>query len=139
MEHNPYAAPRANGPNVRDNRDDPRSLRAIAGYQRAMIACILMMLALFVPMLAAGSGFAAYFAVALLAAQLSAAVFVMLLAAQLFGTLGGVLLGVLSMTPLVGLLVIFLINGRAIRRLKANGVPIGFLGARISERRPDEE
>ncbi len=64
---------------------------------------------------------------------LAGAVFVFLLAIKIFGTGVGVLLGILSMIPCLGLLVLLTVNGRATEVLKQNGVKVGLLGAKISE------
>lgn len=40
----------------------------------------------------------------------------------------GVILGILSLVPLLGLVVLLVVNSSATKILKANGVPVGFIG-----------
>lgn len=58
---------------------------------------------------------------------------VFLLAVKLYGTALGIVLGILSLIPLIGLLVLLGVNGKATSVLRANGVKVGLLGARLSE------
>jgi hypothetical protein len=45
----------------------------------------------------------------------------------------GVLLGILTLIPLIGLIVLLVINGKATKVLRANGHRVGLLGASLSE------
>ena len=49
-----------------------------------------------------------------------------------YGSGLGILLGVLCLLPLVGLLVLLAVNGKATRVLKQNGIRVGLLGADLS-------
>jgi len=62
----------------------------------------------------------------------AAAVFVFLLAVKLYEGLG-VALGVLTLIPLVGLIVLLVVNQKATGTLQANGYKVGFLGAPVSQ------
>ena len=57
----------------------------------------------------------------------------MLLAIQLYGIVGGILMGVLTLVPCLGLLLLLLINEKATRVLRQNGIRVGLLGADPSQ------
>jgi len=60
------------------------------------------------------------------------AVCVFLLAIKVYGTGLGILLGILSLVPCVGLVILLIVNGKATGVLKQNGIKVGFLGANLS-------
>ena len=60
------------------------------------------------------------------------ALFVFMLAIKLYGAVLGIMLGVLSLVPLAGLLILSIVNGKATGVLRKNGVKVGLLGADIS-------
>ncbi len=57
-------------------------------------------------------------------------VFAMLLAVRLNGVVLGSLLCLLMLVPLLGLLILFLIDRKATETLRKHGVPVGLFGAR---------
>ena len=57
------------------------------------------------------------------------AVFVFMLAIKVYGTRLGIVLGVLSLVPLISLIVLLGVNGNATGILKQNGIKVGLLGA----------
>ena len=61
------------------------------------------------------------------------AVFVFLLSIKIYGTGLGIVLGILSLVPLVGLVVLLIVNGKATGVLKQNGIKVGLLGANLSQ------
>lgn len=133
MEENPFAAPQA--PAERASalaEDDPRTLRLIARYQRGLIACVLTSIALLVLKIVLPIGLLWF--IALSAVHLLGMVFVVLLTAKLIrgpvGYLVGLVFGLLAFFPVVGLFSMLLVNVRATRTLKQNGIPVGFLGTR---------
>jgi hypothetical protein len=65
------------------------------------------------------------------AASLAGAIFVFLLATKLYGTGGGIALGILTLVPLLGLIILLIINGKATGILKKHGILVGFLGAKV--------
>ncbi|MCX6376002.1 MAG: hypothetical protein NTU88_08240, partial [Armatimonadetes bacterium] len=69
----------------------------------------------------------------ILAAGVAACVFVFMLAIQLYGAGVGILFGVLALIPLVSLIMLLIVNGKATNTLRSNGVKVGFFGARLSE------
>ena len=67
------------------------------------------------------------------AVSVTAAVFVFMLALALYNTGAGVVLGILTLVPLVGLIVLLIINGKATNTLRHHGIHVGLMGARASE------
>ena len=132
MDDNPYAAPQADTEVVGVLSGRREDLRSVAKYQKGIMVCILIYLvAIFVqfglpeevrPILLGG----------VLLVGVAGAAFAVLLAMKVYGTLSGILLGLLILIPLVGLLVLLLINGKATRILRENGIRVGLLGANLS-------
>jgi hypothetical protein len=62
-------------------------------------------------------------------ATLLGVVFVFMLSIKLYGIVIGVILGLLTLVPLLGLLILLVINSKATNTLKAFGIPVGLMGA----------
>ena len=56
-----------------------------------------------------------------------------MLASRINNTAVGVIMGILTLVPCVGLLVLLMINSSATRILRDSGHDVGFLGADMSE------
>jgi hypothetical protein len=112
------------------NRSD---LRSIATYQKVIVLCILVYLIAVIArfVLPTGLGLILMFAVG--GVGIVATVFVFLLATKIYTTGVGILLGVLTLIPIVGLIVLLIVNGKATAILKSNGIKVGLLGARMSD------
>ncbi len=106
-----------------------RELRRIAVRQKVILACILVYVPALVlayvlsmtPVLLPG--------LAVLAAMVVGTVFVFLLAMELYGSVVGAMLGILTLLPLVGLIALLIVNSKATAILRAGGVRVGLLGA----------
>ncbi len=77
--------------------------------------------------------FRIFLALALIPLGLTATVFVFLLATKVYTTGVGVVLGVLTLIPCIGLIVLLIINAKATNILKAHGIRVGLLGASTSD------
>ncbi len=127
--------PRARGP-----RMDPATLRTVAWSQKVIILCILAYLAT-LPLGFALNAMPAelqlfgniVLAVFYLAASITATVFVFMMAVKVYSTGVGVLLGLLTLIPCVGLIALLVINSKATGILQSNGVRVGLLGATMSD------
>jgi hypothetical protein len=75
---------------------------------------------------AAGIVAIVYFVVAI-----TAAVFIFMLAISLYNTGVGVLLGILTLIPLIGLLVLLVVNSKATKLLREHGLKVGLMGAKL--------
>jgi hypothetical protein len=107
-------------------------LRTLAFRQRALNVCILAYIVLFASQFALPRDqpvFLLILGVALLATVVTAAVFVFMLSVSVYGTGIGILMGVLTLIPLVGLIVLLLVNSRATATLRKNNIKVGLLGA----------
>jgi hypothetical protein len=115
------------------------SPRVIAMLQKYIIYCVLanillMAAAVNMDVKSAGSlGVLVVFRLAALAVVVAGAVFVFRLAIRIYGTGWGVVLGILALIPLVGLIVLLIVNGKATRILRKNGIGVGLLGARLRD------
>jgi hypothetical protein len=110
----------------------PAELRAIALYQRLAIFAILGYSLLFL----ASAGVPTYRLYVLSLAGvvgLFGAVCMFFLALRLFSLPMAILLGVLSATPCISLLVLLGINGKATTVLREHGIPVGIFGADLSK------
>ena len=60
-------------------------------------------------------------------------VFVFMLATKVYGIVLGVLLGILTIVPLLGLFILLIVTDKATKILRKNGHHVGLLGAKLSE------
>jgi hypothetical protein len=138
VEENPYQSPLADlRPAVGVLSGEHRDVRAVAVYQKGILVCISAYLLLLLGQIVAHVVMPAppLLPVALLqlAAGLAGMVFVFLLSTKVFGIVLGILLGILTVVPCLGLLVLLIINGKATSVLRQNGHRVGLMGARLSE------
>jgi len=56
-----------------------------------------------------------------------------MLATKLYSTVLGVFLGLLTLIPILGFLVLLTVNGKATRMLKKYDISVGLLGANLSK------
>ena len=108
-------------------------LREIAVRQRAIMLCILAYIALVVLQFAIPPEMRIFLGIAVLAVGITAAVFVFMLALALYNTASGILLGILTLVPLLGLFILLVINQKATTILKSHGIKVGLLGANMSQ------
>ena len=57
------------------------------------------------------------------------AVFVFMLAMAVYNNAAGIVLGVLTLVPILGLIVLLIINGKATSILRQHGIKVGLMGA----------
>lgn len=108
-------------------------LREIAKRQRAIMICILIYLGAGIGQFILPPEVRPIVALAIFGVVITATVFVFMLAIALYNTGVGVLLGILTLIPLVGLIVLLIVNGKATNVLRAHGVRVGLLGARLDQ------
>ena len=58
-----------------------------------------------------------------------------MLALAIYGTALGIILGILTLIPLVGLIILLIVNGKATNLLREDGIHVGLLGARNARSR----
>lgn len=103
-------------------------LREIATRQRALMFCILAYIVLIVVRFVVPPPLLLVIGLAILAVGVTSAVFVFMLAIALYGTGVGIILGILTLIPIVGLIVLLIVNGKATGILRAHGIKVGLLG-----------
>jgi hypothetical protein len=143
VNENPYQSPMADlRPAIGVLSGKQEDVRAVAVYQKGVLVCILVYLlgivgrvmAVFAASTPSASfGAALLFGLVVLAAGLGGLVFVFLLSTKVYGVAIGVLLGLLTFLPCIGLLVLLIINGKATTILRNNGHRVGLLGASLSD------
>lgn len=132
MSDNPYQAPEVSSEVtgvLSGTRDD---LRSVAVFQKGILVCILIYFVAVIGQFALPAGIRPLVGLGVLLNGLVGAVFVFLLAIKTYGTGLGIGLGILSLIPCVGLIVLLIVNGKATTILKSNGINVGLLGAKIS-------
>ena len=104
-------------------------LRTIAVRQRGIMFCILAYIVLVLGQFLFPPEVRPIVGLLALAASITAAVFVFMLALALYNTAAGIVLGILTLIPLVGLIVLLVINGKATNTLRRHNIRVGLLGA----------
>jgi hypothetical protein len=108
-------------------------LKNVATQQRVLNLCILGCICLmFMDVATRFSGPPLlYFAISMvyLAVNILAAICIFRLAMLVYNTGLGIVLGILTLVPILGLLILLAVNGKATRILRAAGIRVGLLGA----------
>lgn len=132
MQDNPYAAPqtveRVTGV-LSGSRED---LRKVAAYQKGILSCISVYLAAVFSQFVLPFEVRQWLMIAVVVTGVIGAVFVFRLSIKLNGTVTGIIYGILTFVPLVGMLMLLIVNGKATRVLKENGIRVGLFGADVS-------
>ena len=129
MPENPYQAPATNARAIGVNSGSREDLRAVAKYQHGIMLCILGQIILAIGRIAAPDSLQLVLTLVLLAVGLAGTVFVFMLAMKVYSTGTGVLLGILTLIPCLGLIILLIVNGKATKVLRQNGIAVGILGA----------
>ncbi|MGE0605616.1 MAG: hypothetical protein AB7O62_00720 [Pirellulales bacterium] len=132
MSDNPYQSPQASNSAVGVLSGSRGDLLSVAKFQKGILICILIYLIAVVAQFALPPEMRLFLGMAVMGVGVVGAVFVFLLAIKIYGTGPGVLLGILSLVPCVGLLVLLIVNGKATGVLRQNGIKVGLLGANLS-------
>ncbi len=131
MSDNPFQSPQSNDTAVGVLSGSMEDLRAVAFYQRGVIFCILGYFVAIAAQFALPAELVFLLGLGVLAVVLAGAVFVFLLAIKVYGVGLGILFGILTLIPLIGLVVLLIINGKATKVLRQNGIKVGLLGAKV--------
>jgi hypothetical protein len=133
MTQNPYRAPDDDFHAIGIKSGSREDLRAVAKYQKGILLCILFYLVAFGAQLFMPPELRLLLGVVAIGLSLTSTVFVFLLAMKVYSTGVGVVLGILTLVPCIGLIVLLAVNQRATGILKENGLQVGLLGADLSE------
>ncbi len=141
LDDNPYAPPTTStrAPvGIRGN--DPKAVRAVAVYQKGIIVAMLVYLGcggltfgLNAASIALPSFYPGVILTVLAIDVLVGIVFVFLLSMKVYHPVLGVFLAIFTAIPFLGLLILLMVSGKATATLRANGCPVGFLGANLNK------
>lgn len=112
------------------NREE---LRDIAKHQRAILLCIVGYSVLVAFQMYCPQQLTAVVGLAAIGVSIAATVFVFLLATKVYERTTGFILGVLTLIPCVGLIVLLRVNAKATSVLRSHGIRVGLVGADASE------
>ena len=104
----------------------------VAKYQKGILVCILIYIVAVVGQFALPPQLRQLVGLGVLVVGLIAAVFTILLAMKTHGTVLGIILGLLCIVPILGLLILLVVNQKATTVLQCNGIKVGLLGADLS-------
>lgn len=108
-------------------------LREIARSQRAILLCIVGYAVLVAFQMYSPQQLKALVGLAAIGVSITATVFVFLLATKVYERTTGIILGVLTLIPCVGLLVLLRVNAKATSVLRSHGIRVGLVGADASD------
>jgi hypothetical protein len=133
MSINPYESPRSEPQVTGINSGLREDLRSVAKYQKGILVCILIYLVAVVCQFLLPDQLRIFLGLGVLLVGLVGTVFVFLLAVKVYSPGVGILLGILTLIPCVGLIALLVVNGKATNVLTQNGIKVGLLGANLSE------
>lgn len=119
-------------------RLDKSDLRQIALFQRGILFCILIYFGLVISQFIIPEDKRMILLIIAVPVVIASAVFMFMLANKLYGGVG-ILLAILTLVPLLGLLILLIVNGKATSVLKKKGYRVGLLGASLSQFDDDED
>lgn len=108
-------------------------LRQIAVRQKAIQYCILGYFLSIALAIALPGPLKLIAGLVLIGAAIAGAVFVFMLAIAIYSTGAGIVLGILTLIPYIGLIPLLVVNGKATKILRAHGITVGLLGAKTSQ------
>ncbi len=133
MSDNVYQPPAGESHIVGVKRHSREDLRSVAQYQKGILVCILIYFIAVIGRFTIPAELRLIILPGIVLAGLMGTVFVFMLAIKIYSTGGGVLLGILTLVPVLGLIVLLLVNGKATGILQENGIKVGLLGATLSQ------
>ena len=132
MSYNPFEAPASNSRVIGIVSGSREDLLKVAKYQKGILVCILVYILAVAGQFALPPQIRPLVGLGVLMVGLIAAVFTIRLAMKTHGTGLGIILGVLCLVPILGLLILLLVNQKATTVLQLNGIKVGLLGADLS-------
>ena len=132
MSYNPFEAPASNSRVIGIVSGSREDLLKVAKYQKGILVCILVYILAVAGQFALPPQIRPLVGLGVLVVGLIAAIFTILLAMKTHGTGLGIILGVLCLVPILGLLILLLVNQKATTVLQLNGIKVGLLGANLS-------
>ena len=133
MEDNPYAPPKATDLAVGVKSGKRADLKTVALAQKSIIVCILLNFGAIAAQFLLPPEMAIFLAAGLVILFLVQLVSVVILATKVFNTLTGIIYGIGTIIPCIGLLVLLIVNNKATEILRRNGHHVGLFGANLAE------
>jgi hypothetical protein len=133
MNDNPYQPPATEDQVAGVLSGSLDDLRAVAKYQKGIIICILLYLVTLFGQFAVPEGFRGYVYWAAILVSVAGTAYVFLLCTKVYRPGVGVLIGLLALVPVIGVVVLLSVNGKATKILRQNGIRVGLLGADLSQ------
>jgi hypothetical protein len=133
MSENPYEPPSVDAQVVGVRSGSRHDLRSVAQYQKGILVCILIYFIAVLFQVGLPPELRPVLALGVMLLGIVGTVFVFLLAMKVYSTGVGILLGILTLVPCIGLITLLVVNGKATAILKQNGIRVGLLGANLSE------
>ncbi len=115
---------------VERDRDD---LRSIAIYQKGIMVCILANIIIVGVQFLIPKQLRFALALVALAVTVAEVVFIFLMTTKVYSVGLAVVLGLLTLIPLVGLIMLLIVNGKATSILRRHGIRVGLMGARLAD------
>lgn len=144
MSTNPYESPSpVDTGAIGVNGGSRQDLRAVAQYQKGIMYCILANVVLIIINIVLRQGAANPGAgIALMSIAISICylgviivqmVFIVMLSIKVYNIGVGIVAGLFSFVPCLGLLILLMVNQKATSVLQANGIKVGLMGADMSQ------
>jgi hypothetical protein len=132
-EENPYAPPKTNdwAVGVRSGRRE--DLRTVALAQKDIIVCILLNISAVLCIFLLPREWLALVVAGVLVLFVAQMVSVVTLAIKVYNVGTGIIYGIGTIVPYIGLILLLVINNKATKVLRENGPHVGFFGADLSE------
>jgi hypothetical protein len=108
-------------------------LKGVAVSQKGVLISLLLQILFNIAMFASNGQMKIAAAIAVVVVALVGTVFTFMLAIKVYSVGLGVLLGILTLVPLVSLIVLLTVSGKATKILRESGHDVGFMGAKLSE------
>ena len=133
MDENPYASPSSSLEAVGVNSGTREDLRKVALYQKGICVCILLYLVAVFTQFALPKELMLFVGLGVLVVAVVGTICVFLLATKVYSPVLGILLGIFTLVPCLGLLVLLMVNAKATATLKQNNIKVGLLGANLND------
>jgi hypothetical protein len=132
-DENPYAPPRAHDRAVGVKSGRREDVKTVAVAQKAIMVCILLQILAVASQFVIPLQYRPIIAMVAVCVLLASTISVFILAMKVFNIGLGIVYGIGALLPCIGLLVLFVVNQRAIKILRDNGHEVGFFGADLSK------
>jgi hypothetical protein len=132
-DENPYAPPKSTDAVVGVRSGRREDLKTLAIAQKSVIACIVVYFAAIAAQFVVPPQYLLFLAFGFLLLGLTAMISVIILAIKVYSPITGVIFGIGTIIPCIGLIILLVINTKATKILQQNGHRVGFFGADLSE------